>query len=108
MRPDDLARELGVSGKTIRAWLRERYPRSADERHAPWHLTTAQERALRARFAGRPKRAETREDMVVTTIALPEPLHARLSRVARRESLALTEAVRQAVAEWLSRRAGSK
>jgi hypothetical protein len=105
MRPDDLARELGVSGKTIRAWLRERYPRSVDESHAPWHLTTAQERALRERFAGRRKRAETREDMVVTTVALPEQLHARLSRVARRESLALTEAVRQAVAEWLSRRA---
>jgi hypothetical protein len=108
MRPDELARELGVSGKTIRAWLREKYPRPAGEQHAPWHLTATQERTLREQFASRPRRAVSREHMVVTTVALPEQMHARLARAARRESLALTEAMRQAVAEWLARRAGPK
>ena len=108
MRPEDIAAELGISGKTIRGWLREKYPRSAEQRYARWALTPAQVRALRERFAGRRRRADSRENMVVTTVALPEQMHARLTRTARRKSLALTEAVRQAVAEWLARWAGPR
>ncbi len=104
MRPEELADELGVSGKTVRNWLREQFPRSPADRYARWNLTPAQERAVRARFAGRPRRAESREEMVVTTIALPVRMHARLVKAARSELLALTEAVRQAVSEWLDRK----
>lgn len=104
MQPEELALELGVSGKTIRKWLREKYPRSATDRYARWILSRAQERAVRERFASRRQRAESRDRMIVTTIALPERMHARLTRVARQELLALTEAVRQAVSEWLERR----
>jgi len=103
MRPEELADELGISGKTIRNWLREKFPRSPGERYARWELTPAQERAVRARFAGRSRRAVSRDKMIVTTVALPERMHARLVKAARKELLALTEAVRQAVAEWLDR-----
>lgn len=103
MRPEDLAEELGLSGKTIRAWLRERYPRTENQKHQPWSLSTAQEKAVRERFSERRRRAPSREKMIVTTIALPGRMHARLMRVARKERLALTEAVRQAVGEWLDR-----
>jgi hypothetical protein len=101
MRPDELARELGVSGKTIRAWLRETYPRRAGEEHQPWHLTATQIRAVRERFSERRGRAASRDKMVVTTIALPERVHSRLVQTARTKRLAMTEAVRLAILEWL-------
>lgn len=47
--PKDLARELGVSSKTIRAWLRIEYPRAAEHGLA-WHLDQDQAAAVRARF----------------------------------------------------------
>jgi predicted transcriptional regulator len=42
--------------------------------------------------------------MVVTTIALDPGLHHRLAIAAVEERSAMTELVRQAVAEWLTRR----
>jgi predicted transcriptional regulator len=50
------------------------------------------------------QRAESREGMVVTTIALDPGLHHRLAIAAVEERSAMTELVRQAVAEWLTRR----
>ncbi len=50
------------------------------------------------------KRAESRKDMVVTTIALDRALHQRLAIAAVEDNLALTEVVRQAAREWLDRR----
>lgn len=50
------------------------------------------------------KRAETREGMVVTTVALEDELHRRLAIAAVEDRAAITEIVRQAVREWLSRR----
>jgi predicted transcriptional regulator len=41
--------------------------------------------------------------MKVTTIALPETLHERLSSAASQRGTVMTELVRQAVAEWLKR-----
>ena len=108
MRPDELAEELGYSGKTIRQWLREKYPREAADVHQPWHLTAAQVRAVRARFESRRMRAETREDMVVTTVALPASMHRRLVKAAERAKTVMTEVVRQAVADWLDRSAGAR
>jgi hypothetical protein len=42
--------------------------------------------------------------MVVTTIALDEPLHQRLAIAAIEERAAITELVRQAIHEWLEHR----
>ncbi len=39
MEPEDLARELGVSGKRFRNWLRQTFPRSEVDRYARWSLT---------------------------------------------------------------------
>lgn len=50
------------------------------------------------------KRAESREGMVITTVALEKDLHRRLAIAAIDESAAITEIVRQAVSEWLDRR----
>ncbi len=50
------------------------------------------------------KRAESREGMVVTTIALDSELHQDLAIAAIQERAALTELVRVAVREWLERR----
>jgi predicted transcriptional regulator len=44
--------------------------------------------------------------MVVTTIALDEPLHQRLVIAAIEERAAITELARQAIQEWLGRREG--
>jgi hypothetical protein len=63
MSPDELAHELGISPKTLRAWLRERYPRPAHIKNTPWQLTAAQIESARARFtegaAPRPRRRGT-------------------------------------------------
>lgn len=50
------------------------------------------------------KRAETREGMVVTNVALPKELHRRLAIAAVEDEAAITELVRQAVTDWLDRR----
>lgn len=50
------------------------------------------------------RRAESREGMVVTSIALDPELHRRLAIAAVEDNAALTELVRQAVKEWLDRR----
>ena len=52
------------------------------------------------------KQAETREGMIVTTIALRETVHRRLSIAAIEDHTVMTELVRQAVNEWLARRGG--
>ena len=50
------------------------------------------------------KRAESREGMRVTTIALPDEMHRRLAIEAIESRTVLTELVRQAISEWLERR----
>lgn len=49
-RPEDLARELGISGKELRDWLRERFPRSAPEHGTNWYLTHMQVAMARRRW----------------------------------------------------------
>ena len=49
-------------------------------------------------------RAESREGMRVTTVALEEGMHRRLAIAAIEESTVMTELVRRALAEWLDRR----
>jgi hypothetical protein len=50
MRPKELARELGISPRTLRAWLRMTYPRDARDGGRPWVLTGAQRGCPRGRF----------------------------------------------------------
>lgn len=50
MRPEDLARELGVSAKKLRAWLRKTFPRTAAEHGKWWHLSSSQVAAVRRHF----------------------------------------------------------
>ena len=52
MEPEDLARELGMSAKSLRAWLRATYPRPAAMHYQRWHLSSDQVAAARERFAG--------------------------------------------------------
>ncbi len=56
----------------------------------------------------RKRRAESREEMVVTTVALDRALHRRLAIAAVEDNAAITEVVRQAVREWLDRREKQK
>ncbi len=50
------------------------------------------------------KRAQSREGMVVTTVALEKELHQRLAIAAVEDNAALTELVRRAISDWLFRR----
>jgi len=50
------------------------------------------------------RRAESREGMVVTTLAMPSLLHRRLMIAALEENAAAVEIIRQAVSEFLDRR----
>ena len=49
-------------------------------------------------------RADSREGMVVTTVALERELHRRLAIAAVEDNAAITELVREAIREWLDRR----
>ena len=53
IRPEILAREIGMSAKVLRAWLRRRFPRSPGEHWQPWYLTHQQAMAAKAHFGGR-------------------------------------------------------
>jgi len=54
------------------------------------------------------QRADSRQDMVVTTVALPRVMHTRLRKLAVDEGTVLTQYVREALQEWLERRKGGK
>jgi hypothetical protein len=56
MEPNDLAAQLGVSPKALRAWLRGAYPRSSVDHNTRWTLTETQVAAARAHF-GRGQRS---------------------------------------------------
>lgn len=50
MTPEELAAELGVSGKSLRAWLRSEVPRSDVEHGQRWELSRETVQAARAKF----------------------------------------------------------
>ncbi len=50
------------------------------------------------------KRAQTRKDMVVMTVALEQTVHRRLAIAGLDENATMAELIRQAVREWLDRR----
>jgi metal-responsive CopG/Arc/MetJ family transcriptional regulator len=49
------------------------------------------------------QRAATREDHRVTTVSLPEALHEALAILAVKRRAAMTELIREAIAEYLKR-----
>ena len=51
MTPDELAAELGITGRTLRAWLRDTFPRSDTERHQRWILDDRMILRARERFS---------------------------------------------------------
>lgn len=51
MTPLELAAQLGVSAKTLRAWLRRQYPRSPIEHGQRWYLDADQVAAARQHWA---------------------------------------------------------
>lgn len=53
VRPEDLARELNISGKLIRAYLRANFTRSAEHKNTAWMLNANQAKKVRAHFAKR-------------------------------------------------------
>jgi hypothetical protein len=52
VEPNDLATQLGVSAKSLRAWLRRTYPRSSIDHSTRWNLTETQVAAASAHFGG--------------------------------------------------------
>lgn len=49
-RPEDLASQIGVSGKVVRGFLRREFKRPASAKGSTWILTPAQVKATRAHF----------------------------------------------------------
>lgn len=52
--PEDLARELGISGKELRNWLRESYPRDFREHGRRWYLTHQHVQRVQRRWGPQP------------------------------------------------------
>ncbi len=53
--PTDLAEELDISPKSLRAWLRVNFKRPADSKGSRWILTADQEKAAREHYT-KPKK----------------------------------------------------
>jgi uncharacterized protein YjcR len=59
MRPKDLAEQLDISPKSLRAFLRREFPRGAEEKNTNWFLSDAQVDAAMKHFT--PTEDETEE-----------------------------------------------
>jgi len=68
MTPEQLAAELGISGKTLRAWLRANFPRPAAQKGSDWSLSPEHIAAAREWRAGRrqqsPRRPPSRPSLI--------------------------------------------
>lgn len=53
IRPEELANELGVSGKLIRAHLRKTFTRTPEAKNTAWVVTNDQAKAVREHFIAR-------------------------------------------------------
>lgn len=51
IRPEELATELGLSGKVVRAHLRRTFPRPVEAKGSTWVLSAEQAKATREHFA---------------------------------------------------------
>ncbi len=87
MRPEQLAQELRISGRTLRGWLRETFPRPATDHGAPWVLTEGQVAAARERFGGMPS-PRTVTPAAVSRVAPAPPVELSGDRLERRRASA--------------------
>lgn len=53
VRPEDLANELGISGKIVRGFLRSTMPRDPQAKNTAWVLTAKQAATVREHFKSR-------------------------------------------------------
>jgi len=51
IRPNELAKELGVDGKRVRAFLRTEFTRPTDAKNTNWELSPEMVTAIKERFA---------------------------------------------------------
>ena len=51
--PNELAAQLGISPKALRAWLRSAFPRPESEKWTRWKLDDRMIRTVRAQFRDR-------------------------------------------------------
>ena len=51
VRPTDLAKELGVNPKSLRAYLRRAFPRTDEVQNTSWYLNADQVKAATENFA---------------------------------------------------------
>lgn len=82
MSPEDLARELNISGLTLRNWLRQHYPRPDEMKYQRWDLDDHQVAAARAHFGGgtRTEAAHGREAQASCDVPIAVPRPSFLSR----------------------------
>ncbi len=76
-RPNELAAKLGIDGRRVRDFLRETYPREAEEYGADWLLTFDQAQAVFAQF-GQAEDADTTVAIYADWVDLLEELLLRL------------------------------
>jgi hypothetical protein len=63
IRPNDLAKELGVNPKSLRAYLRKVHTRPNDAKNTSWYLSDAQADDVREHFAPQDDDAEETEEV---------------------------------------------
>lgn len=103
MTPDELAHELGIPAKTLRAWLRRTWPQAVPG--SRWHLDADQVVRAREKYAGA---SHSTEDVSMLTAAPADPLPELQSLAAWSEWLPLHAAVTLAPQEpgvYLARQA---
>jgi DNA-directed RNA polymerase specialized sigma24 family protein len=62
IRPKDLAKELGISPKSLRAYLRRAFPRTSEAKNTSWYLNDDQVAAARKNFELTDEDDESNED----------------------------------------------
>lgn len=101
MEPNDLARELGVTGRTLRGWLRTTYPRGAVDHGARWLLTAEQVEAARRRFRSQPKPTVFRVPGSVPAATAPRATSDEAYVIDLCDEILEEEALRQHRFDWL-------
>jgi hypothetical protein len=97
---NELVEELGVTGASIRKYLREEHTREPNQWAKMWRLDDKLAEAVRKRFRG-PYRAESRLEMVPLTVAIPRDMYRKLGWVATRERRSRNEIVCEALGNWV-------
>lgn len=62
LRPNDLAKELNISPKSLRGWLRTNFTRPIEVKNTSWTLTPVMVEAARDHFSPSDEVDETDED----------------------------------------------